>query len=71
MDAEVAQAALDAVVIRHGEDIAGLQRAIAALVRQVDTLAGQDGRGGRADGAADGTGVSPGEALERERPPHY
>jgi len=75
MDAEVAQAALDAVVIRHGEDITRLQRAIAALARRVDTLASQDGRGERAGGAADGTGFrtdeSMAEALERERPPHY
>jgi len=68
MDAELAQAALDAVVIRHGEDIARLQRGIEALQQRLDTLANRAGSEG---GAGDESPSSLADALERERPPHY
>jgi len=72
MEAELAQTLLDAVVIRHGEDIAALRRALAALAQRMDALASRDdGPGDNSGAGTDEAGASLGEALERERPPHY
>ena len=68
MDAELAQAALDAVVIRHAEDIARLQRGMQAMQQRLDALANP---GGTSDGAGEQDSGSLVDALSRERPPHY
>lgn len=68
MDAELAQATLDDVVVRHASEIAALQRALQALTERVDGLPAQASAG---DGGQDSVEGSLSEALARERPPHY